>query len=333
MALTEKQLIAEIENKQFKSVYLLTGEENYAIDKISDFFENNVVSEDFRDFDQTVLYGRDVTMDAIVGLAKRFPMMSPYQLVLVKEAQDIKNWDLLKLYLDNPQPQTVLVFCYRHKKMDKRTQVYKAINTKGVVFEKAKLYDSQVPGWIMDYVNENGYSISQKGACIIAEAIGADLSKIVNELSKVFISIPKGAEITDDAIEQNIGISKDYNVFELQNAIGRKDVLKCNKIINHFAANPKENPIQMVLTNLYGYFMKIMIYHQVDDKRNAASVLGVNPYFLKDYQMAAGNYSLPKLATIIRFLKDADLKSKGICNSGTISDGEIMKELMFKILH
>ena len=333
MALTETQLITDIKNKNLKNVYLITGDENYSIDKISDCFEHNVVEEDFIDFDQTILYGRDVTMESVITAARRFPMMSPYQLILVKEAQDIKNWNSLSAYLEHPQPQTVLVFCYRHKSMDKRTQAYKSIAKHGIVFESKKMYDDKVPSWIMSYAEENGYTISHRGAAIIAESIGNDLSKIVNELSKVFIIQPKGSQITENIIEENIGISKDYNVFELQNSIGRKDVLRCNKIINHFAANPKDNPIQAILPNLYGYFIKVMIYHQLDDKSKAASILGVNPYFVKDYQVAASNYSLQKLASIIGYLKDADLKSKGLGNTGTITEGELLKELIFKILH
>lgn len=333
MAVTETQLISDLKSGKVKNIYLLTGEENHGIDTISDFFEHQFLPEDFRDFDQTIIYGRDTSMETIITMARRFPVMSPYQLILVKEAQDIRKWDQLPLYLDNPQPQTVLVFCYRHKKMDKRSVAYKSIAKHGVVFEKDKLKDYKIPEWVTAYVRENGYDISPRGASIIAESIGNELSKIVNELSKVFITLPKGSKITESIIEENIGISKDYNVFELQNAIGRKDVLKCNKIINHFAANPKENSIQAILPNLYAYFIKIMVYHQLDNKSNAPSILGIHPYYLQDYQIAAANYSLPKLATIIGYLKTADLKSKGIENTGTITDGELLKELLFKILH
>ncbi len=333
MAVTEKQLIADLKKGNYHCVYLLTGEENYAVDVLSDYFECHVIPEDFRDFDQTVLYGRDVTMADVVSAAKRFPMMSPYQLILVKEAQEIRNWEPLTGYLSNPQKQTILVFCYRHKKLDKRTQVYKAIHSKGIVFEKSKLYDSQLPDWILGYVREKGYDISQKGAMLIAESLGNDLSKIANELSKIFISAPKGSTITEEVIEDNVGISKDYNIFELQNAIGKKDVLKCNKIIKHFASNPKEYPIQATLPVLYNFFIKVMMYHQVEDKKTAASAMGVSPFFLKDYQQAASHYSLGKLASIITYLSEADLKSKGIGNSGTVTDGELLKELLFKILH
>lgn len=334
MAISEKQLIEDLKAQKYAPVYLLTGEENYYIDLVSDYFENKVIAEEFRDFDQTVVYGRETDMKTVVSLAKRYPMMSPVQLVLVKEAQDIaKDWELLADYLDHPQPQTLLVFCYRHKKMDKRTKTYKAISTKGVVYEKNKMRDYEVPDWIARIVMQQGYQITQKGAVLIAESLGNDLGKIVNELSKVYISLPKGTVINEDVIETNIGISKDYNVFELQNAIGRRDVAQCTRIVNHLAANPKEYPIQMLLPLLYGFFIKVMLFHQEPDKKKAMAVMNVNPYFLKDYETAARNYTLGKLASCIGYLYDADLRSKGVRNNGNVTDGELLKELVFKITH
>lgn len=333
MAITEKQLIEDLKAQKFAPVYLLTGEENYYIDQVSDFFEKEVVAADFRDFDQTVVYGRDTDMTAVVSLAKRFPMMSPIQLVLVKEAQDIRDWEPLAEYLEHPQPQTLLVFCYRHKKMDKRTKVYKAISAKGIVYEKDKMRDYEVPDWIARVVSQQGYQITQKGAVLIAESLGNDLGKIANELSKVYISLPKGSVINEEVIETNIGISKDYNVFELQNAIGRRDIAQCTRIVNYMAANTKDNPIQMLLPLLYGYFIKVMLFHQEPDKKKAMAVMKVNPYFMKDYETAARNYTLGKLASCIGYLYDTDLRSKGVRNSGTVSDGELLKELVFKITH
>lgn len=333
MAISEKQLIEDLKAQKFAPVYLLTGEENYYIDQVSDFFEKEVVAADFRDFDQTVVYGRDTDMTAVVSLAKRFPMMSPVQLVLVKEAQDIRDWEPLAEYLEHPQTQTLLVFCYRHKKMDKRTKVYKAISAKGIVYEKDKMRDYEVPDWIARVVSQQGYQITQKGAVLIAESLGNDLGKIANELSKVYISLPKGSVINEEVIETNIGISKDYNVFELQNAIGRRDIAQCTRIVNYMAANTKDNPIQMLLPLLYGYFIKVMLFHQEPDKKKAMAVMKVNPYFMKDYETAARNYTLGKLASCIGYLYDTDLRSKGVRNSGTVSDGELLKELVFKITH
>lgn len=339
--ITEKQLISDLKAGNFAPIYLLTGEENYYIDLVSDYMENNIVSEDMKDFAQIIMYGRDVVMEDVIERANNVPMLSPIQLVMVKEAQDIgksrnktvADWDALVRYLDNPQPQTVLVLCYRHVKMDKRTKAYKAISEKGVIYERNKLYDSEIPGWIAGIVTQRGYRITERGAMMLAETLGNNLNKIVNELSKIYITLPAGSTITEEAIEYNVGISKDYNVFELQNAIGRRDVERCNRIINYFAANPKDNPIQMILPSLYNYFIKVMIYLQEPEKKLAAQKMGVAPFFLKDYEAAARNYTLGKLASCIGYLHETDLRSKGVRNSGTTTDGELLKELIFKIIH
>ncbi|MCR5444807.1 MAG: DNA polymerase III subunit delta [Bacteroidales bacterium] len=335
MAVTEKQLIDELKAGHYKPVYLLTGEENYYIDVVSDFFEQHVVDPTLRDFDQTVVYGRDVDMATVVSTVKRYPMMSPIHLVIVKEAQDIavKEWDQLATYLQQPSPQGVLVLCYRHKKLDKRTAVYKAIDKAGVVYESPKVYDNQVPAWIMKEVMAHGFTITEKAAAMLAEHVGTDLGKVANELSKLYPLLSQGGAINEQLIEDQIGISKDYNIFELQKAIGRRDPVMCNRIVNHFAANPKKNPIQMVLPLLYGYFLKVMFYHQLENKSDAAKVLGCSPSFVQDYAMAARNYPLGKLATCIGYLYETDLRSKGVRNSGNVTDGELLKELIFKVIH
>ena len=335
MAITDKQLIADLKAGIFKPVYLLTGEENYYIDVVSDYFENKVIDESTRDFDQTVVYGRDTTMAAVINDAKRYPMMSPVHLVIVKEAQDIetKQWELLATYLQKASEKGVIVFCYRHKKLDKRTAVYKAIDKYGCVYETPKVWENQVPRWIADQVKSNGFSISDKATLMLAEYLGADLGKIANELSKLYPLLPASGAITEQLIEDQIGISKDYNVFELQKAIGRRDPVMCNRIVNYFAANPKKNPIQLVLPILYGYFLKVMFYHQLENKSDAAKVLGCAPSFVQDYAVAASNYKLGKLATCIGYLYETDLRSKGVRNSGSITDGELLKELIFKVIH
>ncbi len=335
MALTDKQLIDELKKGIFKPVYLLTGEENYYIDVVSDYFENEIIDASMRDFDQTVVYGRDVDMGTVVSTVKRYPMMSPIHLVIVKEAQDIdiKQWEQLANYLKQPSDRSVLVLCYRHKKLDKRTTVYKAINEVGVVYESPKIYDNQVPAWIQREVMAHGYTIGDKAAAILAEYLGTDLGKVANELSKLYPLLPEHGAINEQLIEDQIGISKDYNVFELQKAIGRRDPVMCNRIVNYFAANPKKNPIQQVLPILYGYFLKIMIYHQLENKSDAPKALGCAPNFVRDYEVAAGNYSLGKLATCIGYLYETDLRSKGVRNSGNVTDGELLKELIFKVIH
>ena len=337
VAVSENQIMSDVKSGKFSPVYLLSGEEGYYIDLLSDFFETNVVAEEFRDFDQTIVYGRDVAMRDVVGMAKRFPMMATRQLVMVKEAQDIaqKEWDLLAAYLEQPPDNTVLVFCYRNKNFDKRTKAYNAIKNAGVFYERKKLYDSDVPTWIANYVRQRGRTITEKAALLLFEAIGNNLNKLSNELEKIFVMVREGENVTDTVIERNVGISKDYNIFELQNAIGRKDVVRCNKIVNYFADNPKSAPMPVVVANLYSYVLKTMIYLQLPDKSQytAASALGVNPFFVKDYETAARNYSLPKLAACIGYLHDADMRSKGFHNTGSITEGELLKELVFKIIH
>lgn len=343
MAKTENQIITDIQAGKVAPVYLFTGEENYYIDLLSDYVEAHAVPEDSRPFDQTVLYGRDTDMLSVIGAAQQMPLTGPRRLVLVKEAQDIggvpqrakAQWEQLIPYLQHPNLATMLVFCYRHKAFDKRSKAYKAIDAAGVVFDHKRLYDRDVPPAILQMVSAAGYRISEKAALLLAACIGPDLSKIGNELGKLYITLPAGGTITEQLIETNVGISKDYNVFELQSAIGRGDVALCSRIVAHFAANPKDNPIQLVLASLYGYFVKVMIYAQCPDRSSAAlaKAVGVSPYFLRDYDTAARRYPLAKLASCIDYLYDADLRSKGIRNSGSVSSGELLKELIFKITH
>lgn len=328
-----QSIMRRLQAGKWAPVYLITGEEDYYIDVLSNFFETHVVEESARSFDQTVFYGRDVDMEAIGGMAKHYPMMSERQLVLVKEAQDIRDWSPLESYLAAPTPSTVLVFCYRHKKMDKRTRVFKMLKEVGEVFDFPLIYDDQLPQWITDYVESLGFTIRPECAILLSDQLGNNLTVMANELSKIVASLGERGVITSDVVERVVGISREYNVFELQTAIGRRDVVKCNRIINYFAANPKNNPIQMVLPTLYSYLIKLMIYIQLDDKKEASSVLGIHPFFVKEYASAANNYTLGKLASCIGYLNEADLRSKGIRNAGTVSDGEILRELVFKIIH
>jgi DNA polymerase-3 subunit delta len=330
----------------------LCGEETYYIDLISDYIESNALDEADREFNQNVVYGKDADLASVLSLAKQFPMMSEYQVVIVKEAQNLK--ELAKgggddesapvksnaatqqfiHYLQNPQSTTILVFCYKYKTPDKRSAMAKLLQKNAVFFEAKKMYDNQLPQWITDQVQELGYKISPKASFLMAEFLGNDLTKINNEIGKLIINIKPGGEISTELIQNNIGISKEYNIFELQDALGKRDVMKANRIINYFAANEKEHPMVMTLSSLYGYFSKILRYHFLPDKSKfaAAQALGVNPYFVEGYTAAAGNYNTSKLKNIFSYLKEYDLKSKGVENS-SIENGELMKELVFKILH
>jgi len=329
-----QQILNDLKNKIYYPVYFLAGEEAYYIDEISDYIENHVLTDVEKEFNQTVIYGRETDVLSIISNAKRYPMMANYQVVIVKEAQEIKNIDELLPYIENPLDSTLLVINYKYKKIDKRKSFYKQVAKKGVLFESKKLYDNQIVGWINNYVKEKGYEITPKACAMLTEFLGSDLSKVVNEISKLILNVPEKAIINDVLVERNIGISKDFNVFELQNAIGTKNILKANQIGNYFAANPKENSIIKTIAMLFGYFTKLMIYHQLQDKsrNNVASALSVSPYFVQGYQVAAKNYNLQKLIKIIALLKEYDLISKGVNNIST-TEGELLKELLFKILH
>ena len=338
-------LVKDLKNRKFKPVYLLHGEESYYIDQISDYIEENVLTDAEKSFNQSIFYGKDSDIMSILNAAKRYPMMSDYQVVLVKEAQELKwgkegdddkkSTDPLLSYFENPLQSTILVFCFRNGKFDKRKKIYKAIEKKGIVFESATIYDNKVPGWIEGFVREKGYSIQAQASALMAEYLGNDLSKVANELEKLMLNVRPGREITTDDVQNNIGISKEYNVFELQNAIARKDAFKVNQIINYFADNPKNNPIQLMLGALNSYFTKILKYHYASDRspQGLARELGVAPFFVKDYEFAGRNYSKEKVFRVISYLRECDLKAKGVDASGNTEHGELMKELLFKIIH
>ena len=325
-------ILSELEKKIYHPVYFLMGEESYFIDQIADYIAQNVLSEPEKDFNQHVLYGKDIDVNAIIMYARRFPMMANNQVVIVKEAQNIKDIEGLEPYFDKPLSSTILVICYKYKTLDKRKTFSKTVAKKGVLFESKKIYENQLPAWINKYLSEKNYSIEPQASLMLTECLGVDLSKVANELDKLIISLPPRTKITVDHIEQNIGISKDFNVTELQNALGEKNILKANRIVNYFAANPNINPIQKTISMLFGYFMKLLTYHFLEDKSNVASALQVNPYFVKGYISAAQKYPAAKVVNIISILREYDMKSKGFGNSSA-TQGDLYKELVFKILH
>lgn len=329
-----KQLVAEIKKGDLKPIYFLMGEESYYIDKISDFIEDNVLDEAEKGFNQMVLYGRDVSIDDIVSNAKRYPMMAERQVVIVKEAQYLsRTIEKLAKYAENPQPTTVLVVNYKYKKLDKRKALYKTINKVGVVFESKKLYENQVPDWIRRVLKGQGYDILPKAAQMLVEFLGTDLSKVNNELNKLKIVLPKGTQITPDHIEENIGISKDYNNFELRKAIGERNVVKANQIAKYFADNPKDNPFVVTIALLFNFFSQLLHLHGMSDKnpRSVASALKVNPYFVNEYLIAARNYPMKKVSSVIGVLREFDVKGKGV-GANAIPQGDLLKELLVRIL-
>ena len=328
-----KRIVADIRNGKISPFYFLFGEEPYYIDKISQFIEKNVLTEEEKGFNQMVLYGKDVSIDDIVANAKRYPMMAERQVVIVKEAQDLsRTIEQLVDYAENPQPTTVLVICFKYKKLDKRKKLYKSVQKHGVLFESKKLYENQVSEWIRTILNGKGYSISHKASLLLVENLGTDLSRISKELDKLTLVLPKESQITPDHIEEHIGISKDYNNFELNKAIGERDVLKASKIIHYFSQNPKDNPFVLTVSLLYNFFSQLLQYHGLNDHspKSVASALRINPYFVGEYQIAAKNYPMKKVSAIISDLREMDLKGKGV-GANALPPSDLLKELLSKI--
>lgn len=332
---TFEQILSDLKKKQYAPVYFLTGEEAYFIDMISDYIQENVLDEAEKTFNQTVLYGKDTDALTVMNAAKRFPMMSSHQVVIVKEAQELKDFETLQHYVEKPLKSTLLVLDYKYKKPDKRKKVFKSLISNSVFLEAKKLYDNEVPSWITGYLSAKKYSIEPKASAMLVEFLGSDLSKISNELEKLIIATGENeTTITPLLIERNIGISKDYNNFELQNAIGKRDVVKANRIINYFADNQKNHPLVLTINILFVFFSKVLIYYWIKDKSkdNLVAQLGVRPFFVKDYVEAARNYNANKVIEIISLLREYDLKSKGYKGTA-IEPGDLLKELIFKILH
>lgn len=330
-----KQLVTAIKNKQLKPIYFLMGEEPYYIDKISDFIEDTVLTEEERGFNQMVLYGRDVTIEDIVSNAKRFPMMAEYQVVIVKEAQDLsRTIEKLAAYALNPQPTTILVVNYKYKKIDKRKTLYKNLKKTGVIYESKKLYENQVADWIRRVLSPKGYAISPKAAQMLVEFLGTDLSKINNELEKLQIILPDNTQITPEHIEENIGISKDFNNFELRKAIGERNAVKAYKIVNYFAENPKDNPMVVTVALLFNFFSQLLQFHGMTDKspRHVAATLKINPYFVNEYITAAKNYPMRNVSAIVALLRTFDVKGKGV-GANAVPQGDLLKELLAGILN
>lgn len=325
----------DIKSGNIKPIYFLMGEEPYYIDKLTDFIADTVLTEDEKEFNQVILYGKDTSIEDILSNAKRYPMMADRQVVIVKEAQElVRTIDKIEAYVKNPQPTTVLVFAYKYKTLDKRKAFLKEIAKNGVLFQSKKLYDNQVPDWIKRVLSGKGYSIEPKAAIMLGEFLGTDLSKINNELEKLKIILPKGHTITAKDIEENIGISKDYNIFELRNAIGKGDQLKAYKIIEYFGQNQKDNPFVLVVTQLFSYFIQLLQYHGLKDKSkaNVVSVLNISPYFVSDYDLAAKRYPMKKVSSVIAKLRELDVKGKGV-EASAISPHDLMKEMLFHIFN
>ncbi len=332
-----EHIIRDIQNKIFSPIYFLWGEEPYFIDKLVSLLESNILDESMKGFNQTVLYGRDITTKEIIDLSRRYPMMGNYQVVIVKEAQYIDKIENIEPYLLAPLDTTILIVAYKYKKVDKRKSFYKKLNStksNSVVFESSRIKDYAIPKWIESEIKKRRLTISPVALILMSEYLGNDLGKIINEIDKLVINLKPNSTITENEIEENIGISKDFNLFELQNAITDRDALKAFRIVEYFEANPKDHPLQMISVVLHNYFIKVFKYHQVknNNQNKIAAELGISPFFVKDYTKAGRVFPTQKIKQIISDIRTLDLKSKGVGNLNASSYGDL-KELVFKILH
>ncbi len=333
--MTFEQIMDSLKARNFRPVYFLHGKESYYIDQISNYIERNVLTEGERSFNQTILYGKDTDFQTLRDIISRYPMMAERQVVILKEAQEMRALSELAAYLEKPVPTTLLVICYKHKKFDGRTKFGKLVKKQTAMLETKPIYDNQMPDWITSYLKRKKLDISPNAAHLTAEYLGTDLSKVANELDKLAINVPKGTKVSVQHIQDNIGISKDYNVFELQKALGLRQVLKANRIVNYFIANPKQHPLVMVIPALYNYFSKLYLLHHLrgasDQEIQKTCSIG-SSYFIREYKAAARQFPLPKIKQIISALSEYDLRSKGVKNQST-ANGALLKELVFKILH
>lgn len=334
--ITYEDIIKGVRNHDYKPVYFLMGEESYYIDKIADFIGDTVLKKNEKEFNQIIAYGNDVDIATIISTAKRYPMMSDYQVVIIKEFQNVNNIDELSFYLQNPQPTTILVLCYKNGVIDKRKKLTADIQKVGILFDSKKMKDAQIPMFVSSYLKRKSIDIEPKAAELMAEFVGSDLSRLSSELEKLIISLSKNEKrITCDHIERNIGISKDYNNIELRNALIYKDVLKANKIIKYFNDNPKTNPMQLTLSMLFNFYSNLMLayYAPVKNEQGIAQQLGLKfVWQAKDYLSAMNKYTGVKVMNIISDIRCCDASSKGI-GGNSISNGDLLKELVFKILH
>jgi DNA polymerase III subunit delta len=334
--MTPGEIVREINNKIYRPVYLLHGQEPYYIDMVTDYIIKNALTEEEKAFNQTIFYGKDTSYRDIINASRRFPMMASHQVIVLKEGQQLKELDEISVYAEKPLKSTILVINYKYGTYPKNKKLYKVVQSGGgIVMESARLYENKIPDWIISWLGRRNIKIDMAACMLLVEYLGSDLGKIANELEKLLLSLPGNEKkITSQLIENNIGISKDYNNFELQKALGQKNVLKANRIAGYFAENPGKNPFQLTISSLFNYFSKILMFHFITDKskKNIASQLKINPFFVSEYEQAARNYDRFKTAAVISCLREYEMRSKGFGNSST-SDGELLKEMIYKILH
>ena len=329
-------LLSDLKNKIYKPIYVFFGDESYFIDELTNYIANNVLSESEKAFNQTILYGKDVNVATVVEQSRRFPMMANLQVIIVKEAQQVDKFKDFEPYFEKPVKSTILVFSFKNTaKFDKRTKIYNLIAKNGIIFESKKKYEREVYSWISSRLAQENLTIHPEALRLLYESIGSDLSRLASEIKKLKITMPEGnTQIQKEDVAQNIGVNRDFNIFELQKALSYKDKIKVYKIIDYFAKDKKNNPLIATVARLFDYFKKVLIYHSLTDKSqfNAAAALGVNKFFVEEYKIAAKNYNVAKLVNIITYLRETDAKLKGI---GAVNpeDADLSKELFYKILH
>lgn len=328
-----EEALKDIAAGQFASIYLLMGDEPYFLDRVADALEEKVLTADEKAFNQSILYGKDTEVGTVISEARRFPMMSERVLVMVKEAQELKKLDELVRYAEQPQPSTVLVLLYKYKSLDKRSKLYKILEKNHVVVESKKLYDSQLPQWIEGFLRGRGWKVSPKAAALMAEHLGNDLGRIASEVEKLQMVIPKGGDLTAETIETHVGISKEFNQFELVKALGERNLGKAIAIAKYFEANPKDHPLVVTLAALYQFWTKIIVFHSLPgaSPQALAAAMKVNPYFIKDYVVAARNYTVSHALLALQLLREYDGKAKGV-NNQSASDGALLLEYLFRVM-
>lgn len=334
--ITHTDIVKELKEKKFKPIYYLMGEESYYIDRIADYMAETILTEEEKEFNQIILYASDTDLSTIINAAKRYPMMAEHQLIIVKEAQNLKNLEELSYYLQKPQPSTILVFCHKNGTLDRRKKITLEIEKNGILYESKRIKETQLPAFIVNYLKKKGVEIEPKACELIADSIGSDLNRISSELDKLFLSLtPEQKRVTSELVEKHIGISKDFNNFELRNALIEKDIFKANQIIKYFEENPKNNPIQMSLSLIFNFFSNLMLAYYAPEKseQGIAAQLGLRaPWQSKEYLAAMRKYSAMKVMYIISDIRECDARSKGVNNPST-ENGELLRELIFKILH
>jgi DNA polymerase-3 subunit delta len=331
--MTPEKIISDLKKGHAKPVYWLEGEEGYFIDAVIDFAEHKVLSESEAGFNLTIFYGRDTAWPDVINACRRYPMFSEKQVIIIKEAQDLKGIEKLESYVEKPLVSTLLFVAYKGKKVDGRTKLARLLKENAVLMSTKKMYDSALPEWTADLVKQKGYTITKKALFLLIDHIGNDLSRLSNEIDKLALNLKDRTQITEDEIEKYVGVSKEYNVFELQQAIAQRDLYKAIRIVQYFGSNPKAAPLQLIFPSLYNFFSKVQVVYTVSskDEKTVASALGVNAFFVRDYISTSAKYSYNEVEKLLLLLYEYNLRNLGV-NDDNTDDAELLKEMVVKMI-